>query len=79
MSDTNTRIAELEAKRSALVDQLTSTDASSISVSAGGGSKSISSRSVAEIKEKIKFIDREIARLRGVCGRIVTIKPRYMA
>ena len=61
--DAIARKAELEKRRDALVDQLSAVDASSASVSAGGGSQSYTSRSVAEIKAKITSIDREIARI----------------
>ena len=53
----------LEKRREALVDQLTSIDATSASFSAGGGSKSYTNRSVADIKAKIRFIEEEIAAL----------------
>lgn len=57
------RKAELERRRAALVDQIAAVDASSASVSAGGGGRSYTNRSVAELKLKIAFLDREIARL----------------
>lgn len=57
------RRAELERRRDALVDQIAAADAASASLSAGGGSKSYSSRSVAELKAKVAFVEREIARL----------------
>lgn len=53
----------LEKRREALVDQLTSIDASSASFSVGGGSKSYTNRSIADIKGKIRFIEEEIAAL----------------
>lgn len=77
------RLEELQARRSALVDQLTDTDASSVSMSTGGGSKSISNRSPADIKSKIRFLDREIANLEARLGlrsnprAIKTIEVRF--
>lgn len=79
------RIDELIRRRDALVDQLSAIDASSASVSSGGGSKSYSNRSVEEIKAKIRFIDKEIARLefavgiRRSPGAIEIIRPRVYA
>ena len=57
------RKAILEQRRTALVDQLTSLDATSASFSAGGGSKSYTNRAVADIKAKIRFCEEEIAAL----------------
>lgn len=57
------RKAILEQRRTALVDQLTSLDATSASFSAGGGSKSYTNRTVADIKAKIRFVEEEIAAL----------------
>ena len=54
---------ELETKRNALVDQLASDDTTSASLSSGGGSKSYTNRSVADLKAKIAFLDSEIAKL----------------
>lgn len=58
----------LEKRREALVDQLSAVDAASASVSAGGGSKSFTNRSVSDIKSKIKALDAEIARLGAALG-----------
>ena len=66
--ETQSRIAELEQRRNALIDQLTEIDTQSATMSSGGGSKSYTNRSVADIKEKIAFIDREIARLNFAIG-----------
>ena len=66
--DAQSRKAELERRRNALVDQLTEIDTQSASFSAGGGSKSMTNRSVADIKAKIAFIDREIAMLDYMLG-----------
>ena len=66
--DAQIRKEELERRRNALVDQLTELDAQSASISAGGGSKSYTNRSVADIKAKIAFIDKEIARLDYMLG-----------
>lgn len=62
------RYAELEKRRIALVDQLTAADAQSASLSSGGGSKSYTNRSADEIRQKIKFIDAEMARLGCALG-----------
>jgi len=59
---------EIETRREALVDQLMETDASSATVSSGSGSKSFTNRSVSDIKEKIRFCDRELARLGAQIG-----------
>lgn len=70
------RIQELE-------DQLLSVDASSASLSSGGGSKSFTNRSVAEIREKIAYARRELARIEARLGvgrspdAIVHVVPRY--
>lgn len=66
--ETQSRIAELEQRRNALIDQLTEIDTQSATMSSGGGSKSYTNRSVADIKVKIAFIDREIARLNFSIG-----------
>lgn len=66
--ETQSRIAELEQRRNALIDQLTEIDTQSATMSSGGGSKSYTNRSVADIKAKIAFIDREIARLNFSIG-----------
>ena len=66
--ETQSRIAELEQRRNALIDQLTEIDTQSATMSSGGGSKSYTNRSVADIKAKIAFIEREIARLNFSIG-----------
>lgn len=77
------RYAELEKRRQALVDQLTEADTQSASLSAGGGSKSYTNRSVADLRAKIKFIEAEMARLAFALGRgpdpslPKRIAPRY--
>jgi uncharacterized protein YceH (UPF0502 family) len=63
------RKRELEKRRDALVDQLAAVDAQSASVSSGGGSKSYTNRSVADIKAKIAFLDWEIAKLEHRLGQ----------
>lgn len=71
------RKAKLERDRDALVDAIAEVDTQSASISAGGGSKSFTNRSVDDLKCKIAFIDKEIARidarlgLRRASGRIV--------
>lgn len=78
-----TRRDELQAKRDALVDQIAEADTQSATISAGGGSKSYTNRSVDDLKKKVAFLDREIAKLdarlglRPNPGRIVSIYPRY--
>ena len=66
-TDTNTEkrawLKELESQRLALKRQLFSADAQSASMSAGGGAKSYTNRSVADIKAKIADIESEIAAL----------------
>lgn len=57
------RKTELERRRDALVDQLAAVDVSGASVSAGGGSQSYTNRGVSDLKAKIAFVEREIARL----------------
>ena len=68
-ADAITRKQTLEERRTALVDQLAAVDAQSASVSSGGGSKSYTNRSVADIKAKIAFLDRDIARLEHRLGQ----------
>lgn len=77
------RYAELERRRNELVDQLTAADSQSASLSAGGGSKSFTNRSVDDIRKKIKFIDAEMARIGFALGTLPDpslpkrIAPRY--
>ena len=66
-----TYINELQARRRALVLQLTEVDAQSATLSAGGGSKSYTNRAVADIKAKIAFIDGEIQNAQAALGRTV--------
>lgn len=82
--DCKNRLKELRARRDALVDQLSEIDAQSATLSAGGGTKSYTNRSVDDIKKKIAFLDREIAKLearlglRAHPGRIKPIFVRYV-
>lgn len=82
-SEAISRKADLEAKRTALVDQLLEADSQSDSLSAGGGSKSFTNRSVADIKAKIAFCDAEIAKLDYRLGlgpdpaRPLTVEVRF--
>ncbi len=82
-SEAISRKADLEAKRTALVDQLLEADSQSASLSAGGGSKSFTNRSVADIKAKIAFCDAEIAKLDYRLGlgpdpaRPLTVEVRF--
>lgn len=61
-------LAELQADRSRLVRQLLAVDTQSASMSANGGGKSYTNRSVADIKAKIAFADTEIARVSAALG-----------
>lgn len=71
------RIQELE-------NQLLAVDASSATLSSGGGSKSYTNRSVADLKAKIAYARRELARIEARLGvgqspdAIVHIVPRYV-
>lgn len=82
-SEAQERYRALEAKRNALVDQLAEIDTQSATVSMGGGSKSFSNRSVADIKAKIKFVEAELKRLGFALGALPDptlpkrIAPRY--
>lgn len=62
------RLDELRAKRDALVDQIADADVNSATISVGGGSKSYTNRSVADLKSKVAFLDREIAKLEARLG-----------
>lgn len=70
-TDTNTEkrawLKELESQRLALKRQLFSADAQSASMSAAGGAKSYTNRSIADIKAKIAAIESEIA---AVCEEL---------
>lgn len=59
---------ELQAKRDAIIDQIADADAQSATVSAGGGSKSYTNRSVDDLKKKVAVLDREIAKLDARLG-----------
>lgn len=77
------RKAKLERNRDALVDAIAEVDTHSASISAGGGSKSFTNRSVDDLKRKIAFIDKEIARidarlgLRRAPGRILVNQTEF--
>lgn len=77
------RYKELEIKRDALIDQLAEVDTQSATMSAGGGSKSYTNRSVADIKAKIKYIEAEMGRIGYALGVLPNpslpkrIAPRY--
>ena len=81
--DAQARYAELEKRREALVDQLTQADTQSASLSSGGGSKSYTNRSVADLRAKIKFVEAEMSRLGFALGVLPDpslpkrIAPRY--
>lgn len=63
------RKRDLEKRREALVDQISGIDAQSASISSDGGSRSYTNRSVADIRSKIAFLDKEIARLEYLLGQ----------
>lgn len=67
------RKAKLERDREALVDAIAAIDTQSASISAGGGSKSYTNRSVDDLKRKIAFIDKEIARIDARLGLLRSI------
>ena len=54
-------LKELEERRIELKRQLFAADSQSASLSSGGGSKSFTNRSIAELKEKIAAGENEIA------------------
>ena len=54
-------LKELEERRIELKRQLFAADSQSASLSSGGGSKSFTNRSIAELKEKIAAVENEIA------------------
>ena len=58
----------LEGKIAELEDQLLSADANSASVSAGGGSKSYTNRSVADLKAKLSYAKRALAKVNFQLG-----------
>lgn len=53
-------LKELEERRLELKRQLFAADSQSASLSSGGGSKSFTNRSIAELKEKIAAVENEI-------------------
>ncbi len=61
-------IQELQARRRRLVLQLAEVDAQSATSSFGGASDSYTNRSVADLKQKIAFIDGEIANASAALG-----------
>ncbi|MBR2983544.1 MAG: hypothetical protein IKC80_10010 [Kiritimatiellae bacterium] len=82
--DAEVRVKKLQAQRDALVDQIADADVTSATISAGGGSKSYTNRSVDDLKKKVAFLDHEIAKLearlgyRSHPGAIRHIFPRYV-
>lgn len=58
----------LETRISELEDQLLSADANSASVSAGGGSKSYTNRSVADLKAKLAYARKELKKVNYQLG-----------
>lgn len=83
-AEAQTRKAELEAKLHRLEGQLLETDAASATLSTGDGSNSYTNRSVDDIKKKITYCKREIAKLGDMLagrssGGIKTIYARFDA
>lgn len=74
-ADARAWLEELKAQRIALKRQLYQVDAQSASMSAGGGAKSYTNRSVADIKEKIAAIESEIAAVCAELGEPLPFKP----
>lgn len=66
---------ELLQHRMALKRQLFAVDSQSASLSSGGGSKSFTNRSIADLKEKIAAIENEIAGLCDELGEKIPFKP----
>lgn len=62
------RRAYLKAKIAELEDQLLTADANSASVSAGGGSRSYTNRSVEEIKHKLAYARGQLAAVEHALG-----------
>ena len=60
-------LQELLANRRELQRMLFAVDASSATISAGGGSQSYTNRSVAELKQKLAAVEAEIL---AVCGEL---------
>ena len=66
---------ELLQQRMELKRQLFAVDSQSASLSSGGGSKSFTNRSIADLKEKIAAIENEIAGLCDELGEEIPFKP----
>jgi hypothetical protein len=78
------RKRKLEAQLERLEDQLLSVDVTSATLSTGDGSNSYTNRSVDDIKKKIVYCKREIAKLEGLLagrpsGGIQTIYAEFNA
>lgn len=78
------RKRKLEAQLEQLEDQLLSVDVTSATLSTGDGSNSYTNRSVDDIKKKITYCKREIAKLGDMLagrgsGGIKTIYARFDA
>lgn len=69
-------LEELKARRMELKRQLYAADSNSASISAGGGSKSYTNRSVADIKAKIAEIEAEISVLCEDLGTDLPFVPK---
>lgn len=68
-AEATTRKQTLEERRNALVDQLAAVDAQSATISSDGGSRSYTNRSVSDLRAKIAFLDKEIAKLEYRLGQ----------
>lgn len=78
------RKRKLEAQLERLEDQLLSVDVTSATLSTGDGSNSYTNRAVDDIKKKITYCKREIAKLDGLLagrpsGGIQTIYAEFNA
>lgn len=74
--DAINRIKTLEARKIALEDQLLDVDAQSATISSDGGSRSYTNRAVSDIKTKIAYCNREIARLRAKLDGMALDAPK---
>lgn len=75
MTDDTSWLDELLAMRRKLQRRIFAADASSATVSSGGGSKSYSQRSVAEMKEKLAALEAEIAAECAKLGKELPFAP----
>lgn len=74
-ADQRAWLEELKAQRLALKRQLFAVDTQSASMSAAGGAKSYTNRSVADLKAKIAAIESEIASVCADLGEPLPFTP----